>query len=181
MTWRPWCARCVVVAVAIAAIAAPAYADGIDVIAWLLRFPQASGPGEFLLLLVALLAIDYLLNALVIGLAAKSWTRLPTPHIAKDLIVLTLLGQVADRIGAFLAFFVQPLIDPLFEHEGEGSWVLPLLVAQFLCAAITVGVFVWFFARRRWKLARRRAAIMSLAGAVLTNPAIGSYAAMFLV
>jgi hypothetical protein len=162
---RRWC-----VLLAICALGGSARADGFDITDWVLQLPTYYGPGWTLAFIVLLLVADYVINALVIGWPAKTWSGLTAAKLARDLVPYTLWAQVADRIGALGSVLVLAALDPLLSRHGEGYFVTPLFLSKIVLSAIAIGFVVWRFARTRWGLSRGRAWILSIAGGVLTNP-----------
>ena len=149
----------------------PANADGIDLIPWLTRVysPVASVP-VIALLVAVLMVVNYALNLLVIGLPAVKVGPPSGRQVAISLLWLTLFGQVADRVGAFLALSVSLPIADALNLKGEGNWVVPLFGASFVFSGLAVGALAFYFLRWRWKVAKRPSWIISVASAVLTNP-----------
>jgi hypothetical protein len=145
-------------------------ADGIDVVAYFSRTPY--GNLFFAIPVVAvLMLVNYGLNLLVIGLPARRLGSLPARQISCSLIWLTLLGQVADRIGAILAGLLAGAVPFLLGIQREGAWVVPLLTLNFVFSAISVAILAFVFTRRIWGLSLRHSVWISTGAAILTNPA----------
>ncbi len=145
-------------------------ADGIDVVAYFSRTPY--GNLFFALPVVAvLMLVNYGLNFLVIGLPARRLGSLPVGQILRSLVWLTLLGQIADRIGAIFAELLTGIILFLLQIQREGAWVVPLLTLNFVFSAISVAILAFVFTRRMWGLSLRHSVWISTGAAILTNPA----------
>jgi hypothetical protein len=150
-----------------------ALADGIDIL-WF--FTRVGGwkesPWRAVGILTTLIAVDYGLNVLVIGLPA--WrSGVPLRRAALDLLSLTLVAQVADRAGTVAYSLTSYALDRLglITVRDLGLWVVGILLATF----ITSGVLLWFLAKffcsRRWNLPQRQSNRIATAAAVITNPA----------
>jgi len=147
-----------------------ARADGFDVVWFFTRVPEWDlHPIRGVLALAALMAANYLLNLLVIGLPAM---KLGTPRarVGRDLIGFTLLGQVADRLGAILGGMSLYFLAPKSESE-VGLVILAALVASFLLSGLFIGLLARHYLTRRWKLTGRAVPWIVTAAALLTNPA----------
>jgi hypothetical protein len=153
-----------------------ARADGID-IAWFLT--RVGGwqrsPGRAVILVFVLAAVDYALNWIVIGLSAKKMGA-PFRRVSSDLVGLTVLGQVADRLGMVLCSFGAIGLTLLLEraHLVKGDLGLLVLVTVLFDFVIS-GTFVYFLVRyyvcRRWTRTRKAGVIIGLLAAIFTNPA----------
>ena len=151
-------------------------ADGIDIVPWLLRM----GPTNSLVLDIAIIPLlmvaNYVLNFLVIGLPAARYGDKAIHSIAKGMIGFTLLAQLADRIGAIAGPLLGGLIFAAVGRDfavgkGEGSWVIPLLLSNFIFSGIAVGYLAFYFLRKRWGVVMGNAWLIAIAAAILTNPA----------
>lgn len=169
-----------IAALAIVVLASSARADGLDVFQWVARVPHGESGWATLALVVAILTINYVLNFAVIGLPARRWSTVGTRRIALDLIALTLLGQIADRVGAFAALIVAGLFDAFVMKDGNDGFLSALIVCNFLCTGLAVGLLVRAFVRTKWDIAPRRAWMLALAAGVLTNPTFGLLALGYL-
>jgi len=118
--------------------------------------------------IAGLMLANYALNALVVGLPAVRWGTEPAPRVARGLVTFTLLGQVADRIGAVVAVPLMALYALIFRG---GGWVAPLLVCNFVLSGLAVAWMAYRFHRFRWGVARDRARLLAVLAGVLTNPA----------
>jgi hypothetical protein len=152
------------------------FADSIDIAAYLTR---VNTKGHSLLaiggLILLLLAIDYLWNLLIIGLSAMRVCAASRAKILIGLIIVTLLGQVADRLGAFLAAITAgPVVRGLLRLGAEG-WALYWLVGNIIFSGIAIALLVWFFVRKRWLGSKRAALILAIVAAFLANPAIALF------
>ena len=164
--------KCAIIFVTVAIGLAPAArADGIDLVPYLTR---VTGEGHSPLYVVAMLllfmATNYVLNFAVIGLPAIRLGSAPGRTVAKGLIALTLMGQIADRIGALLAAVLSVPLMFLLERSGEDAWVVPLLALNFIFSGLAVAALAFYFLRRRWGIRRGVSWIVSIAAGVLTNP-----------
>ncbi len=110
-------------------------------------------------------------DLLVIGWPAIGLGRAPPGQVARGLVGLTVLGQVADRVGAICAGLIVEPVVRLLGLVGEAAWAAPLLIMNFLFSGIAVGILALYFLRRRWRLSSRLGWGIATAAAVLTNPA----------
>jgi hypothetical protein len=150
-----------------------ARADGID-IAWL--FTRVGGwkesPLRAAAMLLALIAVNYLLNVLIIVMPA--WrSGVAFQRAAFDMLGFTVIAQVADRMGMFafsVAVYWLARLRVVVAHD-LGFWVGAALLANF----VTSGILIWFLAKfycaSRWGLPKRRSNLIATVAAVLTNPA----------
>ncbi|MCE9613964.1 MAG: hypothetical protein K8T26_06775 [Lentisphaerae bacterium] len=147
-----------------------ALADGIDLVAYFSRTP-CEDVALAIPLVALLMVVNYGLNFLVVGLPARRLGSLPISRILRSLIWLTMFGQAADRIGAILAALLAGLVAGVLGLKGEGSWVAPLLVMNFVFAGIGVGILAFVFAKRIWGLSFRHSIWIATGAGILTNPA----------
>jgi hypothetical protein len=147
-----------------------ALADGIDLVVYFSRTP-CENLAVAIPVVVLLMLVNYGLNFLVIGLPARRLGSLPFRQVTRSLIWLTLLGQVADRIGAILAGLLAGLAAGALGLKGEGAWVAPLLTLNFVFSGISVGILAFVFTRRFWGLRLKHSLWISTAAGILTNPA----------
>lgn len=151
-----------------------AFADSIDIGAYLTRvntkghsLPAMGG--------LLLLAIDYLWNLLIIGRPAMRVCAASRARILIGLVVVTLLGQIADRLGAVMAAITaDPIARGLLRLGAEG-WALYWLVGNIIYSGIAIALLVWFFVRKRWLGSKRTALILAIVAAFLANPAIALF------
>ena len=145
-------------------------ADGIDLVAYFSRTPYENVLIAIPVVLLIMLA-NYGLNFLVIGLPAKRLGSIALRRISLSLIWLTILGQVADRIGALLAgVLADPVVD-LLGLSGEGAWAIPLLGLSFIFSALSIALLAFSFAKYKWNLSMKHSLCISAAAGILTNPA----------
>jgi hypothetical protein len=154
-----------------------AHADGID-IAWFLT--RVGGwkhnPVRASLLVLALAAINYLLNWVVIGLPAIR-AGVPVRRVSRDLVGLTIIGQVMDRVGMVASALVGSVgVGALFtvlhvSVRDVGPLILGTVIVNFLSSGILIGFLVRHYVCRRWEQPRRSGRLIGIAAAVLTNPA----------
>jgi hypothetical protein len=161
--------------VLVALLCEPAFADSIDLASYLARLPVRHYSGPHIVAgLLALMVINYAVNYLVIGLPAICFARADRRAVTVGLIWLTLLGQIADRVGALVALFLfAPPLARMLGIRSVGAWMLGLLAMNFLCSAIAVGALALYFLRRRWKVRPGLAWGIAVTAAVLTNPVWG--------
>src|SRR5262249_4562811 len=134
-------------------IAPPAYADGVDLVSYFTRVARGTHSAYYIAAtIVALMAANYVLNFVVIGLPAVRFGSVPVAPAASGLIALTLLGQVADRVGALfaalLALPVTAIFSAIFGLSGEGAWFVPLLLLNFLLSGFAIAALALYFLRR---------------------------------
>jgi hypothetical protein len=156
---------------AVAFAPAPVMADGLDVVAYLTRVPPVGSKPGTIGIVAAMMVVNYALNFLVIGLPAIRVAFVRLHLVCTGLVVLTLLGQLADRVGALAAVLLAQPVADLLGLTGEGAWAWPLLGLNFLFSGVAVGVLAFYFLRRRWKVAGRASWVVAGAAAVFTNPA----------
>jgi hypothetical protein len=129
----------VVAFAAVVLLPAAARADAVDIVWFFTRVPAWDlHPITGCLILAALMAVNYLLNFLVIGLPAVKLGT-PRPRVARDLIGFTLLGQVADRLGMVLSALILYVSTPASESE-LGLLFLTTVAASFLLSGVFVGL-----------------------------------------
>jgi hypothetical protein len=156
------------------ALGSSARADGIDIFA-LVASGLAPGRGIQVIAMIALaMVINYAINFAVIGLPVIKLERADPRSVARGLVALTLLGQLADRAGIVLGLALSgPLADPIARTlglHGEGASFMPIIALTLLCSAVAVGALAYYFVRRRWHVSVRLSCIVAIAAAVLTNP-----------
>src|SRR6266536_3516344 len=143
--------RPALVAALLCVVPASLFADGLDV-GWFARVPMMEFHSAAYITAVILAAMfaNYVLNFLVIGLPAIFWGGALVRPVTIGLIVLTILGQVADRVGAGLG-----LLSGIVVNSIPVIWISNLIysgLAIFLLAR-------WFLKRwsvshtARWKIA----------------------------
>jgi hypothetical protein len=156
-----------------------AMADGIDLVPY---FTRTGGGQKSILgivgMVVLLMIANYVLNLIVIGFPAIKTGQVKSRIVVIGLVWLTLLGQVADRLGALLAgLFAVPLglILGLLGLGGEGSWLWPLLGLNFFFSGIAVGSLSFYFLRKRWHIGKGASWVIASVAAIVTNPAWAMY------
>jgi hypothetical protein len=96
----------------------------------------------------------------------------PMHRVARDLMGLTLLGQVADRFGAIAGPLAAIPFVILLHPKPRESLGLSFSIGfalNFILAGLAIGLLVrWYM--RRWSLSGRRVAVMALVAGALTNP-----------
>jgi len=147
-----------------------ALADGIDLVAYFSRTP-CENVALAIPAVALLMFVNYGLNYLVIGLPARRLGSLPVRQVSRSLIWLTLLGQVADRLGAIPAGLLASLVADVLGLKGEGAWVAPLIGLNFVFSAISVALLAFVFTRRVWGLSLRHSIWISTGAGIVTNPA----------
>jgi hypothetical protein len=111
----------VVAILTFSALCGVAHADGLDS-GYFVRFDSDDHSWTYFWTVLAIIMLaNYILNFIVIGLPAVSLASSRIKAVSVGLIVLTVLGQVADRLGAFAAIFVampfMALFSPSFVHQ----------------------------------------------------------------
>ncbi len=120
-------------------------ADGIDLVSYFLRTPCDNVMAAIPIALL-LMAANYGLNFVVIGLPAQRIGSVSVQQMSRSLIWLTLWRQIADRIGAVLADSLTGLVTEILGLKGEGAWAAPLLGLNFIFSAISIAIIVFAFA-----------------------------------
>lgn len=147
------------------------HADGIDLVPYLTRVGYHKSLLITVVLVILFMFLNYVWNFLVIGLPAKHFGGVTRQSILRDLVVLTLGGQFADRVGAYFAGMASDPIANLLNLQGEAAWVGPLLILNFLFSGFAIALLVFFFCRWRWHLSVKATLIVMVLAAVFTNPA----------
>ena len=154
---------------------ASASADGIDVV-WLIT--RVGGwrvhPLLSVAMIVGLMAVNYLLNLVVLGRLAARSLQIKLGALTKDLVAFTLLAQIADRVGGIGAFLLSFSLIGFAGLGGEQETIAGLLVGvylTFIFSGLAVGLLAFWYLRRRWGIELRRAKAIALWTAVITNPA----------
>ena len=168
-----------VVSFALLTLSPSAHADGLDS-SYFVRFDSLDHSwAYFWTVLTLIMVVNYVLNFAVIGVPAILRASAHAKSVALGLIILTILGQFADRIGAFAAVFVSYPIAAFFsvffpsQSHGLDSPVFgySLFAANLICSGIAVGALALWFLRKRWSVAGALAWKIALSAAILTNPA----------
>ena len=150
----------------------PVIADGIDLVWYFTRTGNDQQSMISIFGTIALLMLaNYALNFVVIGLPAIKVGAVRVRLIATGLVWLTLLGQLADRVGALIAALLSDPLAAMLGLDGMESWILLLLVLNFLFSGIAIGVLAFYFLRRRWHIGRGISWAIACVAAIVTNPA----------
>jgi len=97
---------CALTALGNGAFGHSAHADGLDS-SYFVRFDSVDHSWAYFgTVLTLIMVINYLLNFAVIGLPAIQLASAPVRRVASGLVLLTILGQVADRVGAIVGIFL---------------------------------------------------------------------------
>lgn len=161
---------------AILLIAPPAFADGIDIVPALTWIGGEHSATVTAGLLVFLMLVNYILNFIVIGIPAIEAGPASMRSVSVDLMFLTLLGQVADRLGEVAALLVLLPLSfllhflPFRLFIDPEAWGWQLVVLYFLFSGCAVCVLALLFLRRRWHVPKQTARLIAAAAAILTNP-----------
>jgi hypothetical protein len=148
-----------------------ALADGVDLVPYLTRVGGHDSVLRVSAMVVLLMVINYALNFLVVGWPAIRFGPPGLRTVAKGLVWFTLIGQVADRVGAVAAGFAAGSVAELMGLRGEGGWLMPLLVLNFIFSGIAIAGLALFFLRRRWRLSPSPSTAIAIVAAVVSNPA----------
>jgi hypothetical protein len=163
----------------VAACSPSADADGLNS-SYFVRFDSLDHSWTyFWTVLTVIMIVNYALNFAVIGAPAILWTSARAKSVALGLIILTMLGQVADRIGAYAAVFlsmpIAGIFSALFPSQSDGldspAFIYSLFAGNLICSGIAVGALAIWFLRKRWSAPKALSWKIALAAAVLTNPA----------
>jgi hypothetical protein len=151
-----------------------ARADGLE-LSYFVRFGTYDHSWKYFVTVITIIMItNYALNFAVIGLPAILRGLADAKGVALGLVILTILGQVADRIEAFAAFLVaipiSPFISALFPPP-FGLDVYSLFAANLICSGVAVGALALWFLRKRWFVSKALSWKIAIAAALLTNPA----------
>jgi hypothetical protein len=153
-------------------ISTTARADGIDVIPFMFRVGGVH-PAIAVAIVIGAMLVNYLLNVVVIGLPAARAAQTGSWRFARDLIGFTLLAQIADRIGAFVALMLGFLIVSVLGIPGEAGiakGALFSIVLNFVFSGLAIGFLAMWYLSRRWGILQRPARVIAIAAAVITNP-----------
>ena len=137
-----------------------AMADGLDLAYFTWVDPPHGTITEVVGFMILLMFINYILNFAVIGVPAVKFGPTPVRSVSIGMIWLTMIGQIADRLGAILADVVG-----FPWHSIYASFA-----GHFLSCGITVGALALYFLRRRWLVPVKPAWIIAGIAAVITNP-----------
>ncbi|MGO9094808.1 MAG: hypothetical protein ACLQGV_06250 [Bryobacteraceae bacterium] len=152
-----------------------AFADVIDEVGYLTRVnARGHSVEEVCGLVLALAAINYVWNLLVIGLPCLRLCAVGRKRLLLDVGLITVLGQAADRLGAVISYALARLLASLLSFSLDG-FVLLVVLANFVCSGAAIGCLVWFFVRKKWGGSSRAALVMAIVAAIATNPMLGLY------
>jgi len=112
---------------------------------------------------------------LVIGLPAlKMGAALGL--VAGDLVGFTLLGQIADRLGAVLGPVLGAIVCEIARVSGKRQLVLAFdigIALNFVLAGLFIGLLARWYLLRHWSVTGRGVVVVAWAAAVFTNPIWG--------
>jgi hypothetical protein len=166
----------IVVAIILFGTNTSAYADAIDILAYVTRVNMENRSILSIFALVLCLAvINYAMNCLFIGIPAIKWCKANPKQVFLGLIILTILGQLADRIGAYIAIFLAVPTAHILKLQGEGSWVIPLIAYNFIFSGLSISFIVYYFLSKRWGTSGKCNWLIPIFAAIVTNPAWGYY------
>jgi hypothetical protein len=138
-----------------------AYGDGLD-LGYFVRAPmELHSPGYVAAFIVAAMVVNYALNFIVIGLPSVAWGGVLLRRAALGLIALTLLGQLADRLGAVLGLATAMLFNRLEV----------IFLSNLVYSGVAIFLLAYYFLRRwsvsfplRWQIALALASLPILVG-----------------
>jgi hypothetical protein len=149
-----------------------ARADGIDIPWFLTRVGGwKHSPLRAASLILALLACNYALNAVIIVLPSwRSGASLRKASI--DMLGFTLIAQLLDRAG-MVTYSVAALgLDALLGVRASlGVMVVGVLGTSFLTSGLLIGLMTKYYCSRRWGLPKRRSIVIAIWASIFTNPA----------
>jgi hypothetical protein len=117
--------------------------------------------------------LNYALNVIFIGIPAARKSSIKKGVVARDLAGFTIIGQIADRIGALAGLVLGFAIMSIVGMEGEEALGTGLLVgaaANFILSGLAVGALAFWYLTRRWRVERRSAKLIALFAGLITNP-----------
>ena len=119
----------------------------------------------------AFMLANYVANCVVLGVPAWRFAGVAPGRVAKDLIVYTLLGQVADLVGLFAGI----LLSWPFHRMGVRGPLFDIIshICIFIGSGLAIACLVRFYLKNRWQLSDRLNRGMMIGAAILTNPIIG--------
>jgi hypothetical protein len=164
--------RLVICTAILLCISTTARADGIDVIPFMFRVGGVH-PAIAVAIVIGAMLVNYLLNVVVIGLPAARAAQTGPGRFARDLIGFTLLAQIADRVGAFVALILGFLIVDVLGIPGEdgiAKGALLSIVLNFVFSGVAIGFLAMGYHKRRWGILQRPARVIAIAAGVITNP-----------
>lgn len=169
---------CAIAVLLVAACSTSARADGLNS-SYFVRFDSVDHSWVyFAVVLTAIMVVNYILNFIVIGVPAILRASVHARTVALGLLVLTILGQLADRIGSIVGLFVAVPIAaivsrfvPSARHGLDGVFGYSIIAGNLICSGIAVGGLALWFLRKRWSVSKSLSWKIAVAAAVLTNPA----------
>ena len=124
-------------------------------------------------IVIDLMLINYLLNLIVIGLPVILKRFASKRKVLFGLIGLTLLGQIADKVGGLFAVNVALFIHSYTVERDSMSTSTAMAVevaANFLFSGVAISILV-FVTLRLWSVPRPASYKIAVAAGVITNPA----------
>ena len=146
------------------------HADGVDLAPYLIRFnTYGFSVWSIIAIAIALMVGNYIANLIVIGLPSIVWCHVSKKQVIVGLAFMTLLGQLADRLGAVLAGFGTAIVFILLRNDRH--WPEVLTTFNFIFSGLFVGLLAWYYIHFKWHAQNRKAIAISLGAATITNPA----------
>ncbi|HUO05428.1 MAG TPA: hypothetical protein VMU16_09545 [Candidatus Binataceae bacterium] len=160
-----------------------AFSDPVDTATYFLgsRWYERYSTEDAVTLIAILMLANYAANFVVIGLPSIKAGPATMRSVSVDLILYTVLAQLADRLGALVAMFAAPWFKEVFGFWGfhvflaapiaeQYHWGWRALVTNFVVSGSAIGVLALFFVGRRWRLPKRDAWLLASVASILTNP-----------
>jgi hypothetical protein len=121
---------------------------------------------------IGLMVINYVLNFIVIGLPVVQKRLASRTKVTLGLIGLTLLGQIADKIGGLLATIVAlALQSHTMERDLSASTASAIvLLSNFVFSGIAVALLVLALLKL-WSVLPPLSYRIAIAAGIITNPA----------
>lgn len=148
-------------------LCAKGFADGVDIVSMLTLMPSGKSVLITVVWIGMALLLNYALNFLIIGFPLILKFKISFSSAGVGLIYLTLLGQIADRIGLFLG--VVGLVATCWQCSSKILQVTSLMLYYGL-ASLPIALLSLGFLRGRWKINWLPSVVISLVAGVLTNP-----------
>lgn len=154
--------------------AGSARADVFDV-AWFLSRVGGwdTSPERAVAAMIGLMAVNYVLNVLVIGVGAGGKSPTTRGRRLGSLVWFTLAGQVIDRVGAVVGIPLGLLVVHVLGVRGDAELGLGVMTGVginfVLAGAGIAGLAYWLLGR--WRVPRARRTAVAIAAGILTNPA----------
>ena len=160
------------VAVTIALTMVPAaHADGIDVTTFLRRYDTFTPVYVGIAKIAGFMLVNFVLNFLVIALPALVRKQVQVRRSLRDVAIITLWGQITDRAGALLALLTVVPLAILMRLQTLLEVGVLLLFLTFVYSGLGFYLLTLYFVRRRWGLPEGMSKLVSLAAAIVCNPA----------